>query len=232
LSVGTPPFAFPILSKIIVSCQMMPVRRQSGWAVESGRDQVIDRGRPQWMATWVTRELTPLEAGQVDAHVASLRGAQRFFTLHAPHLEYPVAYMPAGWGSLTRVGGGAFDGTASIASFGDSGLTGASRDIVNFGGSTELPAGLHLNPGDQFALEESGQISLHLVCDAAQITSGVDGTLAAWVEPEVPASFTSAAVARLYRASAKWRLLKAEATREAGSLRQTRYTISALSVYL
>lgn len=230
MSVPSFPIAFPILSKIIVACDVRPYRRSSGSGLENGDDFSIDRGQPGWLADFTTRTLTALEAGQLDAFFASLRGPQRFFTFHDPAREYPLAYMPAGWGSLTRVGGGSFDGTASISAIGNSGLSGAARDTITVGtGSGKLPAGLLHSPGDDIALEEGGKISLHRVLDPAGVTASGGGASTLWVEPEVPAGFTTSATARLYRAAAKWRLLEWQGGRQAGRARQGQVTFKAIS---
>lgn len=231
MSVATFPRPFPLTKFGEADFQI--IRPQSGGVIESGRDFVIDRGQPKWKAELRTNRLTEADAGQWDAWRDSLRGAQRFCLMFDPAREYPIAYMPAGWGSLTRSGGGSFDGTGNITAIGNSGLASASRDTITFGGTLKLPVGLHLIARDYISLIESGRYSLHRVLDAAQLTADGSGVLTAWIEPEVPAGFTTAAVANLYRASGKFRLMEYSNPRQAaGAARPGQAAFSGMSVNL
>lgn len=206
-----------------------PIRRQTAGVAQSGRDWVIDRGAPQWSISLKTKPLFNAEIGQWLAFNAALRGGARFFQMWDPWREYPAAYMPAGWGSLTRHAGGAFDGTATVTAIGASGLPSAARDTLAFG---TLPDGFKLIAGDMVGLSQSGLMSLHRILDPTQLTSSA-GAVTAWVEPEVPANFTTAAVAQFYRASGKFRMVSFSLPIDAtGRNRPGQVTLSALSVLL
>ncbi len=228
MSVSTFPITVPTFG-FIGRPAFDPVRRQTAGVIQSGRDWVIDRGAPQWSLSLKTKPLFNSEIGQWLAFNAALRGGARFFSMWDPWREYPAAYMPAGWGSLTRHGGGAFDGTATVTALGASGLPGAARDTLAFG---TLPDGFLLNPGDMVGLSQSGLMSLHRILDPAQLTSAV-GAVTAWVEPEVPANFTTAAVAQFHRASAKFRMVSFSLPIDAaGRARPGQVTMTGLSVLL
>lgn len=121
---------------------MVPNRRQSGGVYQSGRDPMIDRGQPQWSASWVTNELTAAEVGQWEAWRASLRGGQRYFIGHDPFHEYPQAYMPSGAGVGPRWDTTAFDWTGTLGAI--STLVSA-RDGVDL---YDLPSGFSMTCGD------------------------------------------------------------------------------------
>lgn len=72
--------------------------------------------------------------------------------------------------------------------------------------------------------------SLHRVLDTAQLTADGSGNLTAWVEPEVPGSFTTGAVVNLFRAAAKFRMLSFDLPVQAsGRNRPGQATFSAIS---
>ena len=207
------PIPFP-QQGVFTSADLMPVRRQAAGVLQSGADVVIDRGGPQWTATWKTRTLTAFEMGVWKSWASSLRGAERFFLGYDPNRESPLAYMPQGYG-------------APIAAATVSALS-APHDEVSLQG---LPAGLQMVQGDYISLAYgAGLVSLHVLLSAA--TADANGNLGAvWVEPEVPAAVAVGAAAPLLQPCAKFRLIKFDAPITAeGGLRLGAATISAISV--
>jgi hypothetical protein len=202
MTVASFPRTFPLGGFKAVTAEL--IRRQSAEVLASGRDIGVDFGQPSWSFEWTTNRLYGTDLGVWRAWLSSLRGLTRYFLGYDPLVEYPIAYMPAGWGSLSRYGGGSFDGTCTVTAIGNSGVSGATRDSISV---SNLPVGLKINPGDNFGLVQSGKYSLHRVLDTAQITASGTGTLTMWVEPEVPAGFTTSATGNFYRASAKFRLV-------------------------
>lgn len=208
MSVATFPRVWPSTIQFVES-DFVPFRRQAAGVFGGGRDVVVDRGIPQWTATLKTRKLFTDEVGTVKALRASLRGAARFILLSDPWRPYPAAYMPQGWGSLTRAGGGAFDGTATLTTIANSGLAGIGRDVITLG---TLPASFKLINGDYVGLIQSGIYSLHQVLDVAQVTANGSGVATVWVEPEVPSQFTTSAVVNLLAPLGKFRIDPAKFT--------------------
>lgn len=188
-----PVSSFPIACPTtqFAEAQFDVMRRQAGGVIGSGRDWVVDRGIPQWKATLKTRPLFLSEVGQWNAFYAAVRGGSRFFTLWDPATEYPQAYMPAGWGALTRATlGSAFDGHCSLGAISASGLSGVGRDVITLGAPYALPTGLHLIGGDKIELRQGVNLLsspdftswLHTDCTLTQNAAvGPDGTATAAV---------------------------------------------------
>jgi hypothetical protein len=225
MAVDTFPVAFPIQQW--ASCDAFdPVRRQMGGLIGSGRDFVIDRGVPQWRVTAKTRPLTLAELTTMEGFKAKMRGAARYCTLYNPSHAFPVAYMtskPPGW----PTGFGAYAGACTLTAIGNSGLDGVGRDVLTLGG---LPSGLSLISGDMLSFAQSGMISLHRVLDsAAQVASG-GGAATVWVEPELPASMTTAAVGNLQNPVGKFRILDLQLPADSkGRYRPGSATFTAMS---
>ena len=233
MSVATFPIGYPAvasgLAPWFIEADFECLRRQGGAVLGSGNDYITDRGIPQWQATLKTRMLFPSEISQWRGFRDSLRGMSRFFVGYDPLRAYPGAYMPRGWGSLTRVGGGAFDGTASLVAISNSGLPGIGNDVIEIG---TLPSGLALINGDYVSLSQSGVVSLHRVLDqTAQVANG-SGDVTVWVEPEVPAAFVAGTAAvNLLQPCAKFRIMKWDLPVQAnGRARPGQATFTALSV--
>ncbi len=219
MSVPTFPIALPLFRFVEVDFRLG--RRQSAGLTEGGRDFVVDRGRPQWRASWKTPPLKPAEAGQWQAWGHSLRGPARTFLAYDPGREYPLSYMPQGWGSRTRAGGGAFDGTATVTAIS------TNRDEVSLG---TLFVGLVLSPGDYISIAQSGNVSLHQVL--ASFTADGSGNIGpVWIEPEIPVAITGG-TATLWRACAKFRLVAPLAMPQnaKGGYRQAEASFTAVSV--
>ena len=100
------PRSFPLTNFRKVA--LTPIRRQMAGAVESGRDWVVDRGKPTWKGKWTTNPLTWSEWKTWRAWFASMHGSQNYFLGFDPSCAYPAAYLPGGPGSLMRATSGSF----------------------------------------------------------------------------------------------------------------------------
>ena len=216
MSVDSFPLAWPT-TKFIESTWKID-RRQVMGVTGGPRDIAIDFGQPAWTATLKTIPLFDVQCGAWDGFRAALRGQARFFCGWDPRREYPVAYMPAGWGSLTRSGGGAFDGWVDVPAIGNSGLDGVGRDLISLGRPRGLPVGFSLQAGDMLSLRQGvdllaadgdlgnsawGKVNCSLTANAA---TAPDGTATAGVMTRtatgneyVTQSVTMAAAAKWFR---------------------------------
>jgi hypothetical protein len=119
---------------------------------------------------------------RLRAWKAGLRGGQKTFLCPYAIQPYPMAYADqAAVEALTRSGGGAFDGTATIVSFlvpNELRFTSAS--------TLRLPAAFVLKAGDVVSVVKAGarpKYSLHFVVENA--TSNGSGAVTVVVEPRV-----------------------------------------------
>jgi hypothetical protein len=200
MTVPSFPRAFPALSTgaRFIEANFILVRRQAVGVLESGRDVTVDRGRPQWRASWKTPPLYPADLGAWRGWGDSLQASARTFLGFDPWREYPLAYMPQGPVQMARAGGSIlFDGTATLTAIS------VFRNEVGLG---TLPAGFTLSIGDYLSVIQGGKYSLHRLCEAAKASAS--GTITGlYLEPELPGNFTTAAVVNLYRPCAKFKLL-------------------------
>lgn len=167
--------------------RVQAVARTRGGAV-----QVAERGRTLWTAEITTPLLRPTRHEELQAWLASLRGGLNTFLLHHLHLCRPIAYPGTGWAGITRHGGGAFDGTATV--------TAASGYSVTVG---DLPTNYVASPGDMISWAWGSTRTLHRVVEGGTASAGV---LTVQVEPDVPAGGTYPATVKLERADAVFRL--------------------------
>lgn len=155
-----------------------------------GSIQVRETAEPRWRCalTWAPMQRAEYQA--LRAWVDTMRGGLRTFLAHDALQPYPVLYPKAKLLALTRPGGDAFDGTATVASLSASAI-----------GLTNLPVGFALKAGDYLGLVQSGRYGLHRLVEDAT-AAGPSGTLTASVEPRVATNlFTTAAVATVVRPS-------------------------------
>lgn len=226
MTVPTFPRPFPAALSTgvrFVEANFVLTRRQAVGVLESGRDVTIDRGRPQWQASWKTPPLYPADLGAWRAWGDSLQGSARTFLGFDPAREYPAAYMPIGPSVLLRAGGASvFDGTASLTQI---------STFRNELGLSGLPALFTLSLGDYVSVIQSGKYSLHRISEAAR-ASALGVITGLYVEPELPNGFTAAATLNFYRACAKFKLLApfSIAVLGSGGLRQGAAQFEALSV--
>lgn len=139
----------------------------------AGMIEVMETGDPVWAANYTTEPLSWAQRSQFMAWAASLRGGLQTFLAHDPFRQWPQVYGK-GVLSLTRSGGGAFDGTASLNAIGANSVT-----------LSQLPNGYQAALGDMVSLPRpSKQRSLHQFVEA--VTGNGAGQLTGNVEPAVP----------------------------------------------
>lgn len=149
----------------------------------SGAIQVMQLGDPLWSAEFETIPLTGEERALWQAWKVALRGSIGTFLCSDPEKAYPRAYGAAVL-ALTRAGGGAFDGVAT--------LTTATAFMLSLSG---LPSGYQASAGDMLAFPWNGSRALHMVMESAVASEA--GLITVSVEPAVrlsPAPTSGAAV--------------------------------------
>lgn len=128
-----------------------------------------------WRATWVSpRRYKKDDLLAIRAWFNSLRGGIFNFLAHDPARPYPRNY-PSGVSHLSRAGGGAFDGTATV--------TAVTATTIAL---STLPANFVFMAGDYISLVKSGKYSLHQIMEA--VTGNGSGVATVTVEPPVVTS--------------------------------------------
>lgn len=151
--------------------------------LSSGAVQATEVDEPVWSAKFTTRRLWPADRAALRAWISSLRGGKRFY---AQDLErrYPIAYGAAVL-SMTRAGGGTFNGIAT--------LTSATATTVSM---SALPASYAFKAGDQLSFPWNSGLALHRVLE--DVTANSSGVVTVTVDPPVrtsPAPSTGADIA-------------------------------------
>lgn len=186
--------------------------------------QVANIAPDLWRIEIETVPLGFAARSEMDAWLASLRGGTRLMRVTHPLRRHVRAYRTTGYGGLTRVGGGAFDGTASLVS------VGAQRDTLTM---DTLPAGFAIDLGDLLSIGyPSGVQALHRVVQAG--TASGAGAATVGVEPQVVAGATAGMTIALADAWCKAVLdPKSVTVRDAGSWGNPRgaFKFSAVQVY-
>ncbi|WP_375458890.1 hypothetical protein [uncultured Enterovirga sp.] len=200
--------AFPRAMLCGVLSSQFEIRRfMSTNQLAGGTTQVREAAEPRWMAEFTYAPMGRAAFQQLQAWLDTLRGGLRFFLAHDALKPYPVGYGKAALLALTRAGGGAFDGTATLSSISATGFT-----------LTSLPGGFALKAGDHIGLVQSGRFGLFRIVEDATASGG--GAVTLTVEPRVPTNlFTTGALAHLVRPSCTMILDPASisASRSAGS---------------
>ena len=162
----------------------------TGSRTRGGSMTVTDMADPFWELSWRTKSLTSTQRNELSAWWASLRGGGKTFLAYHPDAKWPSAYaLESQVASLTRAGGGAFDGTASITSFPD-----ARTIAMSSAGASRLPVGFQVSAGDMVGIVKAGtpnRYSLHRVVEAAT-ADGTGQILALLVEPFILTSVFAA----------------------------------------
>lgn len=142
-------------------------RNQDG----AGMLEVIELADPLWQLRIVTKPLRPTIRAQWKAFLLSLQGGIQLFYGYHPILQYPIAYGVGVLG-LTRNGGGAFDGTATLTA-----KTSFTLSLSN------LPSTYIATPGDMISVPlTTGARMLHVVIEGG---TAVAGALTVSVNPAV-----------------------------------------------
>lgn len=166
-----------------------------------GVNIVRDLGPPLWHATFQSALLVPASFKVVEAWLDSLGGALNPFYAYDLQRQYGANY-PSGISTLLRANsGGAFDGTALLASLASDNVT---ITIGSSGApSTTLPAGYVATVGDYLAFDYNSVSSRALHRIVAGGTADSNGVLAVEVRPQVRAGYTGASI-NLAQASGKF----------------------------
>lgn len=137
-------------------------RQVVGNSLRSGQVERVEIGEPRWAVSYTSVPLTLPQYRAAQAWWDSLQGGMRTFLAVPPDGRFPAAY-PAGFAGVNRAGGGSFDGTSRLASFG------ATNDLLTFGSAANqsLPDSMPLAVGDYIGLSYQGRYSLHRVIEAA-----------------------------------------------------------------
>jgi hypothetical protein len=158
--------------------------------LRNGKMPATELGQAYWKGFFETRPLNRWEFGEFAACWDSMRGGVKTFKANDPMRPYPNAYR-AGFGGLTRAGGGAFDGTADVTA-----LTASTIALAT------LPAGFVVTAGDYVGLTEGSLIGLYRIIEA--VTANGSGVATVTVEPKILSAFTAAAVANFEKPPAEF----------------------------
>lgn len=183
------PRDFPSDTVFAPGCTFEPSYQQVRAPTRGGGTQVANIGPDLWAMSYQTVPLS-LEQGMIwHAWLQSLRGGARLFKAWHPLCRYALAYRTAGYGGLTRAGGGAFDGTATLSAIA------TERDVVTI---TGLPAGFVFSVGDMISVPfaSTGRALLRVV--EAATASGA-GSATPGVEPFVPLAVATGVTVDLTR---------------------------------
>lgn len=159
------------------SCSFNPLYMQVRAPTRGGLTQVANVAPDLWEMKYETPPLREADAGVWHAWLQSLRGGARLFKATHPLRRYALGY-PAGYGALTRAGGGgAFDGTCILFAIGE------ALDTVTL---STLPASFVLGAGDMLSFPFASGLgqTLHRVVEGA--TANGSGALTVTVEPTLP----------------------------------------------
>ncbi len=152
--------------------------------LRSGAVQAMELGDSLWSGRFVTSLCDARQRGRWQAWKGALNGSIGTFLAYDPDKQYPLAYG-AGVLALTRFGGGAFDGNATLAAW-----TATTLQI------TGLPAAYQAADGDMVSFPWNGGKALHMIVGDTAASAG--GVLDVTVVPPVrisPAPSGGAAVA-------------------------------------
>lgn len=140
----------------------------------AGMIEVIELADPLWSLKLVTKPLRPSVRAKWKAWALSLQGGIQLFYGYPPIQQYPMAYRPGpGVLSLPRVGGGTFDGTAT--------LTAIDAATLALSG---LPFGFVMSAGDYVSVPlTGGSRMLHVITEGT--TGNSFGTANISVTPPV-----------------------------------------------
>lgn len=165
------------------SCVFEPREMQARSGTRGGLLQVVSLGPTVWQMRYELVVQTEDQAAEWEAWLLSMRGGLKLFKAWHPLRRYARNY-PSGYGALTRHGGGAFDGTATLTA------VGGSLDTLTL---STLPSTFQFKVGDMVSFPyTSTSQSLHQVVEAATASGGV-ATIA--VEPTVRAGVTTGVTA-------------------------------------
>jgi len=159
-----------------------PDHGQTTQPTRGGLVQVANLRPALWRMSFSTVALDQTQAGVWQAWIDSLRGGLNRFKAWDTRQRFSLAH-PDGWGNLTRAGGGAFDGTATLSA----GDAGASTIVV-----TDLPDSFIFLPGDYLSFAGAAAHALHRVVEA--VTADGAGAVTLPIEPPLKPGFQTGAL--------------------------------------
>lgn len=205
----TYPRELPAWLRVLTPTVFAVSRDESRNRRRDGTMQIIERSDPFWRLELQTGNLTPDRQAELEAFLASLSRGSRDFLYRDPRHLTPRTY-PGGFDGLTRHGGGAFDGTATVTAISPASIT-----------VSGLPSTFALKAGDRFGLVEDGEYCTCIVMEDATAAAGVV-TLAP--DPMIRTTiFSTAASANFLRPAARM-LLTDAAPMTGARLQGTRIT--------
>jgi len=161
------------------SVTFLPQYQQSKPQTRGAKPQVANIGDDYWLVQYATYDMHWYEALAYQAWLHSLRGGMIPFCAWHPLLRYPINYRN-GFAGLTRVGGGAFDGTCKVYGFAE------TLDAITL---SNLPEGFTVAIGDRFSVPFGSLQLLHEVVSGGVAAANGRVTLA--IEPTLPISFVA-----------------------------------------
>lgn len=174
--------AFPrVLPCGIATRDFTIARGTSANRMNGGATQVREWAAPRWQASFTSAPLRRREHQALEAWLDTARGGLRAFLAHDPLKPYPVAYTRAQFLTLSRAGGGAFDGTSTLLTY--------NTGTIGIG---SLPVGLTLKAGDMVGLAPAGLYLLHRL--AEDVVADALGRITVTVEPAVQVAWLAVGV--------------------------------------
>ncbi|WP_156796472.1 hypothetical protein [Brevundimonas sp. BAL3] len=165
-----------------------PERLDAISPTNDGNVSGVTLGFPLWRARWTLgQSISRQTSEEWRAFIAVLRGQQRTFLGYDQGRRYPLS-APDGFAGLTRVGGGAFDGSATSWS------VNTTRDEAALSG---FPAGFVVSIGDYIMWRwETGGVKRRAMSRAVlpAVANG-SGVATVLVEPPLPTLVPGSAVA-------------------------------------
>lgn len=200
------------------SIEFEPVPQEVTNATDGGEIVSVQVGPTRFKARYEVETINDFEAGIWRAWLASMRGAGRTFYGRDPRATAPIAYRRDGLASLTRHGGGAFDGSCSWSA-------NTARDVLTLGSSTKLPFSFRVHPGDYVGFRwDSTKRSLHRILEDV---TAVDGVMSVTIEPIADARIVPPGATCTFDApDCVMVVTKIDAPRSAGRL--TRFSFEAM----
>lgn len=148
-------------------CSFDPVVPRSVDRMEGRRTEGVRLGQPYWRASFTPGRLKFFDYGKMDAFMMTAGDGGEVFRAYDVFRPRPMRHDTGQPLSGNRAGGGAFDGTATLAAIINS-LT------ISVSG---LPAAFWLSDGDYVELRKGNASSLHRIRGDAIATAGGTVTL-------------------------------------------------------
>jgi len=143
-------------------CKFDPVVPRSVDRMEGRRTEGVRVGQPYWRASYTPGRLGFLDYGRMDAFMMVAGDGGEVFRAYDVFRPRPIRHDTGKPLSGVRAGGGAFDGTATLAAINN------SLSISVSG----LPAAFWLSEGDYVELRQGNASSLHRIRSDAIATAG------------------------------------------------------------